>query len=288
MKPKKHSQEVDIDEIAISIEVDSALIEDVRTGKVTHLPFDLRDNIQNLILENIDGNLVLNVKDLPDTFHGCYFYNDGVFPYIIKSTLNFLVLHDGKNSCIARIIDVDATPGTRFRFQGEGKPSVEDPNGDSCIWEIDFEVVPLPEKPRTYLMRWNPSISSFTKSDYKECMANLQNGMFRLNWSIHEWEEARRGDIFYMFLTGGKNAGIVFNGQFISDPYPDEDWAGTDKRRMYVDMICTNPVELNKKPHISLEKLKEAIPSINWTRGYSGALLTEEVAAKLDELFTED
>ena len=53
----------------------------------------------------------------------------------------------------------------------------------------------------------------------------MVHGMFRLNWSINEWEEARRGDIFYMMRVGDDKAGIVFNGQFISDPYPGEDWA---------------------------------------------------------------
>ncbi|MCR4920648.1 MAG: hypothetical protein K5945_02935 [Bacteroidaceae bacterium] len=37
--------------------------------------------------------------------------------------------------------------------------------------------------------------------------------------------------------TGDDKAGIVFNGLFISDPYPDEDWAGSTKRSMYVDMV---------------------------------------------------
>lgn len=50
----------------------------------------------------------------------------------------------------------------------------------------------------------------------------------------------RRGDFFYMMRTGDDKAGIVFCGQFLSDPYPADDWAGSTKRRMYVDMICYN------------------------------------------------
>ena len=69
---------------------------------------------------------------------------------------------------------------------------------------------------RTYLMRWNPAISSFTEKDYEECVANMEHGMFRLNWSIYEWQEARRGDFFYMLRTGDDKAGIVFSGQFLS------------------------------------------------------------------------
>ena len=144
------------------------------------------------------------------------------------------------------------------------------------------------EEPRKYLMRWNPRISSFTEKDYEDCVENLVHGMFRMNWSINEWEEARRCDIFYMMRVGDDKAGLVFNGQFISDPYPADDWAGSTKRRMYVDMICSNPTEPGEKPLHSLEKLQEAIPEFDWSKGHSGVLLSEEVTSKLEELFEEE
>ena len=158
---KSEEKEVDINEVAIALEVDSDVIDKVRSGEVTHIVLQINEQNQNMILENIDGNLVLAIDNMPTTYHSCYLYNNGVFPYAIKSSLSFLVLNGGKNDCLARIISVDTEPGTRFNFQGADKPIVEDPNGDSCIWEIDFEVVPLPAKPRHYLLRWNPSISSF-------------------------------------------------------------------------------------------------------------------------------
>ena len=149
-------------------------------------------------------------------------------------------------------------------------------------------MVPMPTEPRHYLMRWNPSISSFKEKDYKECVENLEHGMFRINWSIYEWEEARRGDSFYMLRTGDYKAGIVFYGQFISDPYPSEDWAGSTKRRMYVDMICMDPIDPRERPRISLEKLKKEIPGLDWSKGHSGALLSEDVVKKLDKLDDEE
>ena len=109
-----------------------------------------------------------------------------------------------------------------------------------------------------------------------------------MNWSIYEWEEARRGDCFYMMRVGDEKAGILFNGQFLSDPYPSDDWAGSTKRRMYVDMICRNPVEPGEVPSVSLDKLKEAIPSYDWPKGHSGALLPNDIAEKLLELWNED
>ena len=285
---KSEDKEVDINEVAIALEVDSDVIDKVRSGEVTHIVLQINEQNQNMILESIDGNLVLVIDDMPTTYHGCYLYNGGVFPYAIKSSLSFLILNGGEDDCLARIISVDTEPGTRFSYQSADKPIVEDPNGDSCIWEVAFEVVPVPVEPKKYMMRWNPSISSFTEKDFEVCVANMTHGMFRMNWSIYEWEEARRGDLFYMMRVGDDKAGIVFNGQFISDPYPGDDWAGSNRRRMYVDMICTNPVKPGEQPSITLEKLQKAIPAFEWSKGHSGALLTEEVVTKLDELWEEE
>ena len=281
------NKELDINGMAITLEVDNALIDEVRSGEVTHLVMQINEGNQNLILENIEGNLVMVTDEMPTTYHGCYFYNGGVFPYAIKSTLNILVLDAGEDGCVARIIDIETEPGMRFNYQGAGKPIVEDANGDSCIWKVVFEVLPMPEEPKTYLMRWNPAISSFTEKDYEECVENRVHGMFRMNWSIREWEEARRGDFFYMLRTGDEKAGIVFSGQFTSDPYPSDDWAGSSKRRMYVDMICMNPVEPGTKPSLSLERLQKEIPSSDWTKGHSGILLSDNMAKRLDKIWEE-
>ena len=283
---KSEDKEVDINEVAIALEVDSDVIDKVRSGEVTHIVLQINEQNQNMILESIDGDLVLVIDDIPTTYHGCYLYNDGVFPYAIKSSLSFLILNGGEDDCLARIISVDTEPG--FSYQSADKPIVEDPNGDSCIWEVDFEVVPMPAEPRHYLMRWNPSISSFKEKDYKECVENMVHGMFRLDWSIYEWEEARRGDYFYMLRTGDYKAGIVFSGQFITDPYPADDWAGSTKRRMYVDLICMDPIDPRERPRISLEELKKEIPGFDWSKGHSGALLSEDVVKKLDELDDEE
>ena len=288
MKSEDKNKEIDINEVAITLEVDSDVIDKVRTGEITHIALQINENNQNMILENIDGNLVLVVDEKPTTYHGCYLYNNGVFPYAIKGALSFLILDGGEKDCLTRIISVDTEPGTRFRFQDPGEPSVDDPNGDSCIWEVSFEVVPTPTESRTYLMRWNPSISSFKEKDYKECVANLVHGMFRMNWSIYEWQEARRGDQFYMLRTGDYKAGIVFGGQFISDPYPSEDWAGSTKRRMYVDMICMDPTDPREKPSISLDRLKKDISEYDWSKGHSGALLPEDVVKKLEIIDEEE
>jgi len=282
MKSEKENEKNNLNEMGVAIGVDSGVIEKVRSGEITHILIDIDEDNQNMFLENVNGHLILVTEELPDTFHGCYFYNGGEFPYAIKSVLEFLELSSDDDHLLARIIDVDTEPVKRFNYQGAGKPIVEDPDGDSCVWEVAFEVVPVPAEPRHYLMRWNPAISSFTEKDFEACMENRVHGMFRLNWSIYEWQEARRGDFFYMMRTGDDKAGIVFCGQLLSDPYPGDDWAGSTKRRMYVDMVCYNG-EPGAVPFITQEKLQAIAPAIDWSKGHSGELLPEEVVAQVED-----
>ena len=281
------NEETNFEELSITLDVDNEVINKVRNGDIRYLSVGINENNQYAILENIEGNLVLVTDEIPTSFCGCFLYNNGEFPYTIKDTLNFVVLVSNVDFCLAKIIDLGVEPSTRFRFQGPGKPSIEDPNGDCCIWMLNLEVVPIPSEPKYYLMRWNPTISSFKEKDYKEYYENMNNEMFKLDWSIYDWQEAHRGDFFYMLRTGDENAGIVFSGQFITDPYPNDDWAGSTKRRMYVDMICMNPAEPEQSVRIPLEKLQEIIPEIDWQNGHSGTLLSKDIAKKLGKLLKE-
>lgn len=287
MESEKKKKDLDINDWTINVDVDDEVIDKVRTGEVTHIVVDINDDNYLQILENEDGNLAVITETLPESYYGFYYYNDGEFPFVINSDLDFLMLRGSKDICLTQIIGINTEPGTRFSFQGPDGPGIKDANGDCCIWEVQFEVVPIPDEPRRYLMRWNPSISSFTEKDYEECVENLVHGMFRMTWSIYEWEEARRGDIFLMMRTGDDKAGIVFNGYFLSDPYPADDWAGSTKRKMYVDVVCMNPAEPGDEPHISLEQLQKSIPSFDWSNGHSGVLLSDEVYKQLSEFWAD-
>lgn len=233
---EEKNNEIGINERAITLEVDSEVIEGVRNG-----------DIRQLVLDSKEDELNLN-------------------------ELQFIVLTDGDNHCLTRILEVE----------------LEEPNDDSNLWKVKFNIVPLLDDPKKYLMRWNPSISSFTENDYENCVENMVQGMFRLNWSIYEWEEARRGDIFYMLRVGDNKAGIVFSGLIVSDPYVMDDWAGSSKRRLYVDLVCMNAVSPDEKPIVSLEMLKTAIPEFNWAKGHSGTLLPDRVAEKIAGLMDKD
>mgnify|MGYP007070020370 FL=1 len=89
MKPDK---ETDINEMAISVDVDREVIEGVKKGEIGTIVLALNENNRELMLKTIDGHLIICTDEMPTTYHGCYYYNGGEFPYILKDTLEFLVL----------------------------------------------------------------------------------------------------------------------------------------------------------------------------------------------------
>ena len=64
MAKSDNNKEFDLNERAITLEVDSDLIEQVRSGEITHLVMQIDESYQNLIMENIDGNLVMVTDEI--------------------------------------------------------------------------------------------------------------------------------------------------------------------------------------------------------------------------------
>ena len=118
MNTDKHNlnKEVELSDNILSLDTDKEVIEGVRSGKITHLVIKINEDNQYSVLENADGHLVMTVNGMPDTYYGCYMYNDGVFPYLIKRTLDFLVLNSEEDGLMARILDVCIEPGMRFNY----------------------------------------------------------------------------------------------------------------------------------------------------------------------------
>ena len=134
-------------------------------------------------------------------------------------------------------------------------------------------------------MRWNPGISSSKIDDFRGAMEKWPDG-FCYNWSIYEWEQAAEGDDYVMIRVGEGPCGLVYHGRFISDPYEEKDWAGTSRKRHYVDITVEDACDPDH-PCIPVERLEEAIPEIEWRRGHSGQLITVEQADRLYALLEQ-
>ena len=133
-------------ENTLIFDVDKETLDDI--GKEIEENFSITTNLDDnnvlAILKNKEGILILDVEELPSRHHGCYYHNDGVFPYIIKDSLKYVLFLCEEQHIIGRIVNVTPKVGQRFRFgENPGDPSIADPNGDSCIWEITFDIVPV-------------------------------------------------------------------------------------------------------------------------------------------------
>lgn len=135
----------------------------------------------------------------------------------------------------------------------------------------------------TFIMRWNPGISSSSIEDFRAAKEKWPDG-FQGDWSIYEWEEAKMGDKYIMVRVGEGPNGVVYHGEFLSAPYEGNDWAGTAKKRHYVDITIEHLCDPDH-PCITIEQLENVLPEIEWRRGHSGELLTEAQAQKFWETF---
>ena len=76
----------------------------------------------------------------------------------------------------------------------------------------------------TFILRWNPAISSYKMEEHKKICERLKNEVVFYNWSVREWENLHAGDAFVLLQVGTENDGIAMIGKFISEPYESDSW----------------------------------------------------------------
>lgn len=138
----------------------------------------------------------------------------------------------------------------------------------------------------TYIIFWNPAISSYTKERFLEDFAELEDVG---NWSFYEHEKVKSGDTFFMVKCGEGKTGIVMRGEIISSCYEDTDWSPKGRKNIfYADLgasVCINP--WSDAPLLTPDILTEAIPDFNWYGGHSGRRLGIADANKLEKLWKD-
>jgi hypothetical protein len=137
----------------------------------------------------------------------------------------------------------------------------------------------------TFILKWNPAISSVTMDAYKRLCRNYP--FVDLNWSVWDYEHAKQDDRFYLLRVGDGITGIVMNGHFSSQPQLGEDWSGKGRATYYCDLEIDYAINPETTPILTTKQLEQAIPDFDWRGGHSGLMLTEEQASKLHTLFAE-
>ena len=69
---KQQKEDIDINDVCITLEVESDVVEKVNKGEITNITLDITEHNQNLILETIDGELVLVIDKKPIAYRSCY------------------------------------------------------------------------------------------------------------------------------------------------------------------------------------------------------------------------
>lgn len=150
--------------------------------------------------------------------------------------------------------------------------------------DSDMDFISVPHL-QTFVMRWNPEISSHKVADFEHAMEGFYNEGFYYDWSIFDHEKVRIGDRFFMLKVGSGNTGIVMSGTIASLPFKDEDWSGKGRDVLYVRMIPDCMIHPDMSELISIQTLDQTLPGVNWNEGHSGVLLSDVQAYKFNELW---
>ncbi len=151
----------------------------------------------------------------------------------------------------------------------------------------------LPRQRKVYLMRWNPSISSFTRKDFDEYF-DLYKGKkspikdYDIVWSIWDWKDVMHRDLFVMMQVGQEKNGIVWGGFLSGMPFQYEDKNGKPSKSHFIACTVMYMHRIEKTNLIPAERLIQDIPEVDWLHGHSGELLSTESAEKLGVLLVDE
>ena len=139
---------------------------------------------------------------------------------------------------------------------------------------------------KTFIMRWNTDISNYKLSEFEEAMHDFDDDGFYYDWSIWDYQKVHIGDRFYMIRTGEGKNGVVMRGTIIGTPYPDEDWSGKGRKVYYIRMGLSHIIHPDKSPKLlTVKELADGVADFNWETGHSGEMLTDEQAARLEDVW---
>lgn len=149
-----------------------------------------------------------------------------------------------------------------------------------------FEDGVSPRQRRVYLMRWNPSISGFTKDHFEEYF-NYFNGKTKsienpnIVWTIWDWKVVKHRDLFVMMQVGQKMNGIVWGGFLNGAPYQYKEENGKLTRSRFIECTVMYMHKIEKTGLLTFERLSQEIPEIDWLHGHAGELLSIDSSEKL-------
>lgn len=150
-----------------------------------------------------------------------------------------------------------------------------------------------PRQRRVFVLRWNPSISSFTRDDFDNYMAQYQGTIpydkeNPLSWNVWDWKEVSHRDLFVMVQVGQEINGIVCSGFLGGFPFQYEKEDGKLSKEHFFELTVEFMQRIDSTKVLTIDKLEKAIPNVDWLHGHSGELLSVEDAEKLGLLMVNE
>lgn len=141
----------------------------------------------------------------------------------------------------------------------------------------------------TFILRWNPAISSYTMARLDNDMEEWAKGYwdYDFDWSVYDHQKARKGDRFFMVRVGEGRTGLFAAGRFSSNPMLGEDWSGKGREVYYMQMDFEAVFHPERTDIIATEELEREIANIDWRKGHSGEVVDAETADKLELMWRD-
>ena len=133
----------------------------------------------------------------------------------------------------------------------------------------------------TFILRWNPTVSSYKMEDHKAVCENRQPNCNCSDWSIHDWKKLKIGDAFVLCQVGTDKDGVAAIGKFISDAYEEDSRCKDGTKKHYADEHFFYNIDRDIETILSAENLAKEFPDIDWHGGHSGILLDSKTADAL-------
>lgn len=142
----------------------------------------------------------------------------------------------------------------------------------------------------TYILRWNPAISSYKKKAHLNLISHLKKGQLpaQFDWSVREWENLKKDDFFILQQVGTESDGIAMIGKFAGQCEEGNSWRRDGTKVHYALMWIMNAFDCDKKNVLPGSRYEKLFPEIKWHGGSSGILVEEKIAEKLVEQIKAD
>ena len=115
----------------------------------------------------------------------------------------------------------------------------------------------------TFILRWNPKISSHKMKQHKEFCEKIIDGSIFYAWSVQEWRKVKPGDAFVLLKVGTKNDGIAMIGKFITKSYSAESWRKDGTMEHYADIQIFFACDPTKKKSFRSIYFENKFPEID-------------------------